>query len=158
MPNPAPAWLPIVAVIPLCLSIGITRWSRTRVQSESKATPPSWVFQVAWTAFYLVLGALLFMQLQPLASGQFVKPWQYTALAMLGVHLVLTFAWMPLYTSGRRRAALYNLVAVLATALALQMLLLSSHTPLFAVLLAPYIAWLLFALLLNYEAVTRKTH
>ena len=97
-----------------------------------------------------MLGALLFV----LLSAPRATPWQYAALATLGLHLVGTFAWMPLYTSGRPRAALYVLVATLGTALALQALMWGTRAPVFAVLLAPYIAWLIFALLLNYEAVT----
>ena len=125
-----------------------------RVRSDSNATPPPWVFRVAWTVFYLILGALLFVLLQPIASGQRMTPWQYAALATLGLHLAFTYSWMPLYTTGQPRAALYVLVATLSTALTLQALLWVTHATAFAVLLTPYIAWLVFALLLNYEAVT----
>ena len=150
-------WPLLLVPLPLLVGFASARWPKPRtIRSESVATPPSAVFGVAWTTFYLVLGVLLYRQWLPVAVGQHVTGWRVAILTVLALHLVGTFAWTPLYASGRRRDALYLIVGVLATALALQMLLIN-HDQLFAVLLAPYVAWLVFALHLNYEAVSRQT-
>lgn len=158
------AVLPLVAALPLLLGFGIPRWTaawigqpyaRRPVRSESIATPPSVVFGVVWSIVYLVLGALLYRLVRPIACGKYLTAWHIATLAVLIVHLLATFSWTPLYTSGRRRAALYTLVCVLATALVLQAQLIN-HDQLFVVLLAPYLAWLVFALHLNYEAVVTE--
>jgi len=141
--------LAIVAMLPLVVGFGAVRWPRRlRIPSESAATPPSAVLGVVWAAGYLMLGGLLWRQLR----GGWRTAWQWATLAVLGIHLVATFAWAPLFAAGHRRAALYVILLVLATALVLQAMLIN-HDQLFVVLLAPYIAWLVFALHLNYEAV-----
>lgn len=146
-----------LTLLPLATSLVITRSTpRVRTDPRARATPPGWVFSVVWTTLYLVLGALLATLLVPDKHTATLLPRGMTGalLALLVLHVGLTYAWMPLYTAGRQRAALYLIVGILATALALQTLLKAAERTTFAVLLAPYIAWLIFALLLNFEAVS----
>lgn len=146
----------ILTLLPLSISLGITRCTRrVRTDPRARATPPGWVFSVVWTTLYLVLGALLAALLVPSEPRKALSRGTTGALlTLLVLHLGLTYAWTPLYTAGRKRASLYLIVGILASALALQTLLKAAEQTTFAVLLAPYIAWLIFALLLNYEAVT----
>lgn len=141
--------LKLVVILPLLIGFGLVAPTRRRrIESPSAATPPSFVFSVAWTIFYVLLGVLLYRLLRQQAPTVWVK----ATVGVLVAHLIATFAWTPLYVSGRKRGALYDMVVVIATALTLQMMLIN-HDQLFVVLLAPYIAWLLFALHLNYDVV-----
>ena len=148
----------VIALAPLLIGFGTARFRTKddRIESVSVATPPPIVFSIVWTSVYLLLGILLARLLMPLliANASFTS-WQWGTIAVLIAHLLATFAWTPLYVSGKRRAALYNLLFVLATALILQSMLINQHQ-LFVVLLAPYVAWLIFAIHLNYEAVTTQ--
>jgi benzodiazapine receptor len=144
----------LLIVAPLALGFTLARWpKRLRIDSKSRATPPSAVFGTVWASVYIVLGVLLYRLVLPFTNGQHITGWRIGTLAVLVLHLLLAFAWTPLYVKGSPRLALYAIGLVLASGLVLQMMLIN-HDQLFAVLLAPYIAWLIFALHLNYEAAT----
>lgn len=140
--------------MPLIIGFSIVRWpSKLHIISKSNATPPPHVFSIMWTLFYFLLGILLYRLILPFINGEYITSWRIGTLVILVLHLILTFGWPLLYAYGYRRQALYDIVLVLASVLVLQMMLIN-HDQLFVVLLAPYIAWLIFALHLNYEAVT----
>jgi len=107
--------------------------------------PPNWLFGPAWT---LILG---------LAAWAGVLAWLHAAdgsarsliLVLYGVNIVFHMAWSPLFFNLRRPDwALIEVPFLWLSILAL-ILDLSPITPLCGFLLAPYLAWVSFAAVLN---------
>jgi len=108
--------------------------------------PPGWVFGVAWTILYVLLGLALAMILHARgARGRGV------AIAVFAAQLVLNYAWSPIFFAMHQVG--------LALAVVLFMLLLAGAAALLfariraaaAWLMVPYIAWLIFASLLTWQ-------
>jgi tryptophan-rich sensory protein len=107
--------------------------------------PPNWLFGPAWT---LILG---------LAAWAGVSAWLHAPdpgaraliLALYGVNIVLHLAWSPLFFNLRRPDwALIEVPFLWLSILAL-ILGLTPISPLCGYLLAPYLAWVSFAAVLN---------
>ena len=106
--------------------------------------PPGWVFGVVWPVLYLLLGVALAMVL-----GEPDSPRRRTALTLFFVQLALNFAWSPIFFAAHDiTLAKYVIfvMAVIAAAAAGQFMRLRRAAGL---LLIPYLAWLIFAAMLN---------
>lgn len=113
------------------------------------AMPPGWLFPLAWTLLYVLLGLALALILH--ARGARGRP---LAVGLFVVHLLLNYGWSPLFFALHEvRAALILLVAMLVTAAAATMLFARIRKAA-ALLMLPYLAWLLFALWLNFQIMT----
>ena len=139
-----------LVVLPLFLGFATARASGRPNASRSHATPPSYVFSIVWTAVYLVLGGVLYSAAR---SRHRLAP---LALALVCAHLAGAFAWTPLYVSQRRREALYVVLGMLATLLALVGVLALMQEGWLAAMVAPYAAWLVFAMMLNFDEVAEQ--
>ena len=105
--------------------------------------PPGWVFPVAWTILYVLMG---WASLRIRQSG---SPERKNALALYYTQLAVNFVWPLLFfRAGRYGTAFWWLLLLLAlvaaTAAAFHKI---DRTA--AYLLAPYIAWLVYAAYLN---------
>jgi len=106
--------------------------------------PPGWLFGVAWTTLYSLLGFALALILAEPPS-----PRRRNALILFLVQLVLNFAWSPIFFAGHDiRLALLTigLMALLAAMTAGQF---RRIRPLAGWLMLPYLAWLCFAVALT---------
>ncbi|MCA1661029.1 MAG: tryptophan-rich sensory protein [Novosphingobium sp.] len=108
--------------------------------------PPPATFGIVWTILYVLMGLALTMVVT--ARG---APGRGAAIAAFAVQLGLNLAWSPLFFGAHRiSAALYLLlaldVAVLVTLAAFWRVRRAA-----ALLLLPYLAWVLFATLLNWQ-------
>ncbi len=108
--------------------------------------PPSWAFPVAWTTLYILLGLVLAMILHARgARGRGL------ILGLFVAQMLLNFSWSPLFFAAHQvRLALVVIVAILAIS-AVVAFLVRRIRPVAALLMLPYLAWLCFASLLNYE-------
>ena len=106
--------------------------------------PPGWVFGVAWTVLYVLLGLALALILAESPSDR-----RRTALVLFYVQLALNFAWSPIFFAGHdiRLAAIviFVMLAIAATAGGQFFRI----RPLAGMLMTPYLAWLCFAATLN---------
>lgn len=106
--------------------------------------PPGWLFGVAWTILYALMGVALAMILALAPS-----PRRRTALILFFVQLALNFAWSPVFFAGHdiqlAQIVIFAMAAVAAVA-AGQFFRLARVAGL---LLIPYLAWLVFAATLN---------
>ena len=108
--------------------------------------PPGWLFGVAWAIFYTMMGLALAMILN--ARG---APGRGLAIGVFLAHLAVNYSWSPVFFGAHQvTAAFYLLLAILGLAIA--------STALFwrirrtaGLLLLPYLGWLAFASVLNYE-------
>ncbi len=114
-------------------------------------TPPGWVFATVWPALYVCLGLSLAMVLHARgAKGRGM------ALALFFAQLVANFAWSPLFFGAHEvTKAFYLIVFILlmtiATAFAFAPIRKAA-----AWLLLPYMVWLSFAAILNFQIDQRN--
>jgi translocator protein len=108
--------------------------------------PPAATFGIVWSILYVLMGLALAMVITARgASGRGL------AIGLFVVQLVLNLAWSPVFfgmenISGALALLVVIDVLVLATVLAFRKI-----RPLAAGLLLPYLAWVLFATLLNWQ-------
>lgn len=108
--------------------------------------PPGWVFGVVWPALYTLLGLALAMILHARgAKGRGV------ALGLYAMAFIANLAWSPLFFSAHQITAAFYLIlfmiaVTIATAFAFGRIRSAA-----AWLLVPYMAWISFAAILNYQ-------
>lgn len=119
-------------------------WFAELVKPE--AQPPGWLFGVVWPILYLLMGIALAIILN--ARGARLRG---LAVGLFVVQLALNLFWSPLFF-GRHEvsAALYLLVAIWIAALVTTVVF-GRIRALAAWLMVPYLAWLSFAAILNYQ-------
>lgn len=108
--------------------------------------PPPQTFGIVWSVLYLVMGLALAMVVTARGAAE-----RGRALALFALQFVLNLAWSPVFFGMQQiQGALILLVgidlAVLATVWTFYRI-----RPLAGVLLVPYLAWVLFATVLNYQ-------
>jgi tryptophan-rich sensory protein len=109
-------------------------------------TPPGGYFAAAWTVLYVLMGVALAIVIyargaagRGLAVGAFV------------VQFALNLAWSPTFFGAHRVGAAFWLIVAMLVAAAVTAYLFWRVRPRAGWLLAPYLLWLGFAALLNYE-------
>lgn len=106
--------------------------------------PPGWAFGVAWTILYVLIGIAVGLVI---ASDNRDKR---AALALFAVQLVLNLAWSPVFFGAHQIRAALIIICVLIVTVALTTLSFWRVQRIAALLLLPYLAWLLFATELNF--------
>ena len=108
--------------------------------------PPGWLFGVAWTILYILIGLAFAMVLN--ARG---AQWRRAAITAFLVQLIANFAWTPVFFGMHQvSAALALIVAILVGAI-ITTVLFGRVRPLAAWLMLPYLIWLGFASVLNFS-------
>ena len=113
--------------------------------------PPDWVFPVAWTALYILLGLALAMILN--ARG---ARYRGLAIALFAGQMALNLIWPPLFFGAHK--VLLGLIVIglmFATALIATIVFGRIRTAA-AWLMVPYLAWLCFAGALNFAILDRN--
>ena len=106
---------------------------------------PKW-FGIVWTVLYIMIGLALAM-----VAAAWGARGRSVALAAFAVHFALNLAWSPVFFAAHQiTAALVVLVLVVLTLLVVIVLFWKVRRGA-ALLLLPYLAWVVFACLLNYE-------
>ncbi len=108
--------------------------------------PPGWLFGAAWTLFYAMMGLALAMILDARGAAG-----RQTALILFALQLVLNLAWSPLFFGAHQVTAALLLIAAMLIAAALTTRAFFAIRRLAGWLMLPYLAWLVFALTLNFE-------
>lgn len=108
--------------------------------------PPPQVFGIVWSVLYVVIGIALTLVIT--ARG---APGRGLAIGAFMVQLLLNLAWSPLFFGAHQMVAALALLVVLDMAIVVTIVLFRRVRPLAAWLLLPYLAWCLFATLLNWQ-------
>ncbi len=108
--------------------------------------PPPQVFGIVWSVLYVVIGIALTLVIT--ARG---APGRGLAIGAFMVQLLLNLAWSPLFFGAHQMVAALALLVVLDLAIVVTVVLFRRVRPLAAWLLLPYLAWCLFATLLNWQ-------
>jgi tryptophan-rich sensory protein len=108
--------------------------------------PPGWVFGVAWTILYIMLGLSLAMLLHAKGAEK-----RERALILFGLSFVLNFAWSPIFFGMHKVTLGLSLIAAMIVATIGLIFALWKIRIVAALLLYPYLGWLMFASALNYR-------
>jgi translocator protein len=105
--------------------------------------PPGWVFPVAWTILYLLIGFAFGLILE---TSHVLRS---RAILLFVAQLLLNYAWSPVFFALHQPVRAFAIIVLMLILTALAALDFRRIRPLAAWLLAPYVAWLLFATALN---------
>lgn len=108
--------------------------------------PPPATFRIVRSILYVMMGFALALVVT--ARG---APGRGVAIGAFVFQLLLNLAWSPLFFGAHQISAALALLGVLAVALAGTIFLFHAVRPLAAYLLVPYLAWVLFASVLNWQ-------
>lgn len=109
-------------------------------------TPPSWVFSVVWTLLYILMGIAAWWVWK-------IRGWKEgrLPLALFFAQLALNVAWPTVFFAMRAPGAAFGLILVLLLAVAVTTVAFFRVSRVAGGLFVPYLAWVAFATLLNYE-------
>lgn len=108
--------------------------------------PPGWAFGAAWTILYILMGLALAMIIHARGSrGRGI------AILLFLAQLVMNLLWSPLFFRAHQVDNAFILILLLIATVAATALLFWRIRPAAGLLLLPYLAWLAFASVLNYE-------
>ncbi len=116
-------------------------WYRSLVKPPW--TPPDWVFGPVWTLLNAAMGVAAWLVWRSTATVR------KRALALFAVQLGLNVAWSRLFFALRRIDLALVEMAALWVAIALILMAFAGASSAAAWLLAPYLAWVSFAAVLN---------
>jgi translocator protein len=108
--------------------------------------PPGWVFGVAWTILYIMLGVSLAMLLHARGAQK-----RERALILFGLSLAINFAWSPVFFGMHKMSLALSLIAAMIVCTIGLIFALWKIRIVAALLLYPYLGWLMFASALNYR-------
>ena len=113
--------------------------------NNSVLTPQGWVFGVAWTILYTILGIALFLVMKNEKSHQSKAKAYVLFAAQMGLNALWTYLFFGLHMVG---GALLTLVALIAVSVWMAFAF-KPFNKYASYLVWPYVAWLFFALYLN---------
>lgn len=108
--------------------------------------PPPAVFGIVWSVLYVLMAFALTLIVT--ARGAVGRG---PAIIAFVLQLLLNLAWSPLFFGAHKIGAALALLVVLDLAIVATVVLFRKVRPLAAWLLLPYLAWALFATLLNWQ-------
>ena len=140
--------------VPACLLLGflsgVVGGSPDSLWFESLAKPdifpdPKW-FGIVWSILYVMMGIAL-----ALVCAAWGARGRTAALVAFAAQFAINLAWSPVFFGLHQITAALVVIGVLAAGVVVTIALFWRVRKLAAVLLLPYLAWVCFATLLNYE-------
>lgn len=117
-------------------------WYQALIKPE--LNPPGWAFGVAWTILYVLMGLSLAMVLDARrARGRGL------ALLFFALQMIANLAWSPLFFGLHRITAALIVIVVMFALTVVTTLLFARIRSAAALLLIPYLLWMIFAGYLN---------
>ena len=108
--------------------------------------PPGAVFGIVWPLLYILLGiAVAIIWFARGAEGR------GTALGLFIVQMLVNYAWSPLFFAAHQVSAAFWLILLLIALVVATVVAFARIRPVAAVLMLPYLAWLCFAGVLNWQ-------
>lgn len=112
------------------------------------AMPPGWVFGAVWTTLYILLGLALAMLLHAQGAAK-----RRPALWLFALMLMLTLGWPFVFFALHQLTLSLSLVAALLVLAVVLVFLLWRIRMIAALLLYPFVGWLMFAGALDYQLI-----
>jgi translocator protein len=144
-----------VVTVPFILLLGITSARLAPSGSENlwfarlakpAIMPPEWAFPVAWTALYVLMGLALAMIIN--ARGSRLRG---PALFVFALQMAANLAWSPVFFGMHQVGAALAIIGAMFVLVLITTLLFARIRTVAAVLLIPYLAWIVFAGILLYQ-------
>jgi tryptophan-rich sensory protein len=132
----------------LATSQGVSEWYPTL--QKPFFNPPSWVFGPVWTLLYLMMGYAFFLIWNMGPSNPKVR----VAMAVFGLQLLLNVLWSFLFFGARAPGWAFLEIVLLWLLIGQTLLLFRRLRTWAGWLLAPYLAWVTFAGVLNFAIWT----
>ena len=108
--------------------------------------PPPATFGIVWSVLYVLIGVALAM----VASAR-GAPGRGIALTVFGLQLLLNLSWSPVFFAMHRMSLALGIIVVMIVLTLAMIALFWRVRPTAAALLLPYLAWICFASVLNYQ-------
>nr|WP_140231128.1 TspO/MBR family protein [Sphingomonas japonica] len=109
-------------------------------------TPPGWLFPVAWTLLYLLMGLAIAVILNARGSRG-----RGLAITLFVVQLALNLIWSPTFFGAQAVFAAFLIIVAMDVAAIATTLAFGRIRPLAAWLMVPYLVWISFAGVLNWS-------
>ena len=109
--------------------------------------PPGWAFGVVWTLLFTLMGVAIYLVAREGLAERRVR----VALGLFALQFVFNIAWTPTFFTLQMPLVALGVIAVLALLLVPTILAFDRVDRRAAALLVPYLAWVLFATVLNYQ-------
>lgn len=145
-------WKALLVQIALAEAVGLLAGLFTMNARELYATlekpplsPPGWVFPVVWTVLYALMGIAAYLILE----GHVPREEKEKAALLYGLQLLVNFLWTLVFFGLRQYGFAVGVIAVLVVLLCWTMLAFYPIDRRAALLLVPYLLWVLFATYLN---------
>ena len=106
-------------------------------------SPPAWLFPVAWTILYILMGIALLLILRS------NHEYKVGAVAMFISQLIMNYIWSPVFFVRKEYMAAFVILILMLTTTVILTILAWKINRAAAMLLLPYIAWMCFAAYLN---------
>jgi tryptophan-rich sensory protein len=111
--------------------------------------PPPAMFGIVWSVLYVLMGVALAM----IVTARGARGRQ-AALIAFAIQFVLNLAWSPMFFAAHQITLSLVLLGVLDVAVIVTVVLFRAVRPVAALILLPYLAWIFFATLLNFQFLT----
>ena len=108
-------------------------------------SPPGWLFPVAWTILYILMGVASYLVWQTTGSPRL----RQQALRLYGLQLVVNFVWPLLFFNLQWYVVAFLWLVLLWVLILLTLLAFRRLSPVAGWLLVPYLLWVTFAGYLN---------
>lgn len=143
-------WLALVAWVGLCVGVGILigllfkpgPWYAAL--EKPSFNPPAWLFAPVWTILYIAMGVAAWRIWRLPATADRTQ-----ALRQFCIQLALNAAWSPTFFGAHSLAGGLAVITLMLFAIAITIQRFHPLDKVAAWLLAPYLAWVSFATLLN---------
>lgn len=146
--KPQHKWVLIVLIlIPLAVG-GVSalisgNMSTYSTLNQPALSPPGFVFPIAWTVLYMLMGISSYIVYYSISSGKF------RALLLYGIQLLLNFCWSIIFF--KLNLYLFAFIWLIALIYVIVLMIKQFYIvkPLASYLQIPYLLWCLFAAYLN---------
>ena len=143
----------LFACLALCLAVGfvgscatypeITGWYASL--AKPNWTPPNSAFPAVWAMLYVMMAVSVWLLWERAAEG----PAKFTAVVLFAVQLVLNAAWPPVFFALHEIRFALVIISALALAIAATIVAAWRVQRMAAMLLVPYLVWVIYATALN---------
>ncbi|HRS42846.1 MAG TPA: tryptophan-rich sensory protein [Candidatus Diapherotrites archaeon] len=117
-------------------------------------TPPGYVFPIAWTTLYILMGLALYIVWAQPPKYRKDPALKKSAMIFFIIQLIINIAWSFLFFSLKSPIAGLICIAILLGLVAITILKFYKLNEKAAYLLIPYLLWLCFATILNFLIFT----
>ncbi|MBQ9180476.1 tryptophan-rich sensory protein [Candidatus Saccharibacteria bacterium] len=117
--------------------------------NQPPLAPPAWLFPVAWTILYILMGVASYLIVRAKANQAVEKRLKTAELIVFYVQLALNYAWTLLFFNANLKYFAFGWLVVMWLMIVALMVMCCHNRKAAMWLLAPYLLWCTFAAYLN---------